>query len=225
MQETSRSSVAQGIGGMRWLIGLLLPVLAGCEFVSRELQHRADMENSVRCLEERVVAACTAVIESKTLSTHFHMLARVRRAERFLASGMRSEALGDFQAVLTTHPDDPIALLGAARILVDRGDYTAARPLLLHSVDVHDSGIAREMLGGIALRTGDYSAAIDNFSGSLDRTQGRSSLALLGRATAKECLGDNVGAREDRARAIPLHHERDAEDKFWEDGKCASDGS
>lgn len=49
-----------------------------------------------------------------------------------LSRGETEAAVHDFQAALARQPDQPFAMLGLARALIERGDYEAARPWLEH---------------------------------------------------------------------------------------------
>lgn len=213
----------------KWLPLLLVPLVASCDLVGAAYRREANAKNLSNCVARPsgvdLMAACTAVIEDDVLnSEQWRIIARRERARLLIAAGNEADALRDFRVVLAAGPD-PASLLSAAKILVGQGEYDAAESLLQQSITLYDSGIARELMGGISLNRGDYLAARDYFTIAFDRTNQQSGLALRGRATARQCLGDQVGALEDRAGAERLSHSSDDERIFWEDGKCVGDGT
>ena len=204
---------------MRTLVasGTLL-VLAACAPAG------SDPEAAARCLaagdpEERV-AACTMAAEDETNSTSVRSIAFMQRGQVRQQQGDVEGALADYAEALALNPDNPTALLRRARLLLDVGQADAAEPLLRRAIDVHGSGMANEMMGRIALQRGQYEAAADYFTASLEQSP-RATVSLAGRARARQCLGDADGARADYEAAARLDDQLRPQ---GEDGQCVQGG-
>lgn len=128
---------------------------------------------------------------------------RARAKER---GGDPVGALADYDAALAINPNSGGALLGRGRLLLEAGDFGAAEQTLLRSIEVHDSGIARDLLGGEALIRGDYQEALVYYEAAMetDWAPGPNATALYGRGVARLRLGDE-GGREDLALAIQTY--------------------
>jgi tetratricopeptide (TPR) repeat protein len=125
------------------------------------------------------------------------------RAKARERAGDSAGALADYDAALEINPNSGGALLGRGRLLLEAGAFEAAERTLLRSIEVHDSGIARDLLGGQALLRGDYQEALNYYEAAMetDWAPGPNATALYGRGVARLRLGDE-GGREDIALAI-----------------------
>jgi tetratricopeptide (TPR) repeat protein len=85
---------------------------------------------------------------------------------------------------------------------VRSGQLDAAEPLLVRAIASDDTGVARKLLGRIALQQGRIVEAITHFDASLSQTQSAS--AMAGRARAKQRGGDLGGAAADYDAAVRL---------------------
>jgi tetratricopeptide (TPR) repeat protein len=101
----------------------------------------------------------------------------------------------DYEAALEINPDNPTALLRMGGIFLDAGDLHNARTYLHRSIEVHDSGIARDLLGGNALLRGDYQEALKYYDELMetDWAPGPNATALYGRGVARLRLNDEGG--------------------------------
>lgn len=157
-------------------------------------------DDAARCMSGDA-AACSAVVEDQTAPAELRSAAYAQRGELRLAEDDVTPALRDFAAALELDGDNPAALLGRARILVESGQLDAAEPLLRRSIDLHGSGAAHELLGQVELRRGAFERAVEHFDAALAVDQ-RAAVALAGRARAKQRLADLDGARADYDAAI-----------------------
>lgn len=139
------------------------------------------------------------------------------RAEARERGGDDEGALHDFNAALELWEDNPTALLGAGRIHLEQRDLQAAEPYLRRSIQVHDSGIASDMLGAYFLQQGDNADALREYDALLSR-QPDNAMGLYGRGVARLRDGDEVG-QQDVARARALYDQIDRD--FAERGIAA----
>jgi tetratricopeptide (TPR) repeat protein len=128
------------------------------------------------------------------------------RAQARERAGDAAGALADFNAALAIRPDLPGALLGRGRLLLEAGEFEAAQQTLQRSIELHDSVIARDLLGGQALLRGNHQAALEYYGAILER-EGSDPMDVVGyygRGVARLRSGDEQG-REDIARAEELN--------------------
>ena len=152
--------------------------------------------------QERM-AACTVALNDDGNTPRVRSMAYAHRGSMRERAGYTEAALSDYDDALRLYADNPNALLWRARLLVDMNQLDAAEPSLRRAIDVHQSGIANGMMGEISLRRADYQSAIGYFTAALERAP-RHTESLIGRAQAKQCLGDRVGARTDFDAAVQL---------------------
>ncbi|MDZ4692566.1 tetratricopeptide repeat protein [Terricaulis sp.] len=148
------------------------------------------------------IAACTAVAEDETKSAEQRAAAYAQRGAAREDGSEVTPALRDYEAALRLDETQPLALIGRGRILVRSGQLDAAEPLLVRAIASDDTGVARELLGRIALQQGRVVEAITHFDASL--AQAQSASAMAGRARAKQRGGDLGGAAADYDAAVRL---------------------
>lgn len=188
---------------MRWRVAaLLVLMLAACERADPLARARAD------CLNDALPAsaqanACRALIDSGNLPAADRANALAHSGAAHARAGDTRTALQDFAAALAIDDGNAAALEGRAAILIRSGQLDAAQPLVERLVSVSGNAKAHLMAGEIAAGRGDYNAAIEAFSGALQR-EPRNAAALAGRARMKEALGDNDGAKTDFDAAIAI---------------------
>lgn len=128
------------------------------------------------------------------------------RAQARERAGDTAGALADYNAALAIRPESPSALLARGRLLLEAGEFEAAQQTLQRSIELHDSVIARDLLGGQALLRGDHQAALEYYSAILDRdgSDPMDVVGYYGRGVSRLRLGDEQG-RDDIARAEELN--------------------
>jgi putative thioredoxin len=101
------------------------------------MQYRVQGIPAVKAFRDgRVVDEFTGALPEPQVRAFFALLApspqerAAREAEEFAARGDAAAAEQRFRAVLATTPDQPEAVIGLARILIERGDYEEADELL-----------------------------------------------------------------------------------------------
>lgn len=159
------------------------------------------------CLEARSVdariAACTSAAEDETLTSELRSEALSVRAGAQAESGDVTAALRDYGAAIELDGENPSALLGRGRILMNSGQLDAAEPLLRRAINIGPTGEAHTLLGEVLLRRGAFADAIASFDAAL-ALDARQPRALAGRGRAKQRSGDVDGAAQDYDRAISL---------------------
>jgi tetratricopeptide (TPR) repeat protein len=114
-------------------------------------------------------------------------------------------ALADYTAALEIAPDLPGPLVGQGRLLIRAGDIERAEQSLRRAIELHDSGIARDLLGGLALLRGDYQEAFDFYQAMLDNPHpDDDAIAYYGTGVARIRMGDEAG-RADIQRAEQVY--------------------
>jgi tetratricopeptide (TPR) repeat protein len=183
----------------RWVLLSAGLVLAACQ--------RADepVDIAAACFEaataEARIAACTNAAEDDSLTPQLRSQALSTRAT---AQTDVTAALRDYGAALDLDGENPSALLGRARILIDSGQLDAAQPLLQRALNLNQSAEAHELTGEIALRRGQFAEAIAALDAAIERAP-NAATAFASRARAKQRSGDLDGAAADYNRAIELN--------------------
>lgn len=200
---------------MKWrLIVIAAVALIGCEetpsgeYISRACGGSGDFE-----VQERL-RACDFMLTLYDEGSPGYASVLTTRARTKERSGDALGALADYDASLAIMPDLPGALLGRGRILLEAGDFDAAETTLHRSIEVHDSVIARDLLGAEAVRRGDYPAAFEYYNAVLERegTDPMDAIGLYGRGVARLRMGDEAGRAdieraEQMSRTIRTHFE------------------
>lgn len=185
-----------------WLFGAGMALaLAACERGPQPADEAATCLNT-REAEARI-AACSVAAQDASLSPEQRSIALSTRGDAYEEGGNVTAALRDYGEALELDANNPSALLGRGRILVNSGQLDAAEPVLQRSIELDSSAQANELMGRIASQRGQYPEAIAFFNAALQH-EGRSATAFAGRARAKQRSGDLDGAAEDYNRAIGI---------------------
>ncbi len=147
------------------------------------------------------------------------------RAALMLQTGNMDQinmAANDLQALVTKNPKNHLLHYNLARALAAKGQFDAARLQLEEAVKLRpDFVVAREMLGRLYLRKGDFAKGLDTSEGII-RIDRNSLSAHLMRSSALLGLGDKDKAREELAyitKAYPQNPEA-----RWQVGYLAYQG-
>lgn len=185
-----------------WLLGAGMALaLAACERGPEPADEAAACLNA-REAEARI-AACGVAAQDAALTPEQRSVALSTRGDAYDESGDVTAALRDYREALELDENNPSALLGQGRILVNSGQLDAAEPVLRRSIELNSSARANELMGRIALERGQYPDAIGFFNTALQH-EGRSATAFAGRARAKQRANDIEGAAQDYSNAIQL---------------------
>jgi tetratricopeptide (TPR) repeat protein len=185
-----------------WLVGAALALaLAACE------RSDAPSDPIAACLSatdaEARIAACTSAVQAESAAPEQRSIAHSTRAGAYVERGDVTAALRDYEVALQLDEENPEALLGRARILLNSGQLDAAQPLLQRAINLSQAWQAHQMMGQIAVQRGEFAIAIIAFDAALER-EPRAAVSLAGRARAKQRSGDIGGATDDYNRAIRI---------------------
>lgn len=148
------------------------------------------------------VQACERWVDAHEEGSPGYASALIWRAQAKEAAGDAAGALADYDASLALWPDSGSGLLGRGRLLLAAGDFAAAQQTLHRAIEVHDSVIARDMLGAHALLRGDFQEAHDYYNAVLEREgdDPMDAVGYFGRGVARLRMGEEEG-RADIERA------------------------
>jgi tetratricopeptide (TPR) repeat protein len=183
----------------RWVLLSAGLALAACQRADEPVDVAAACFDATTA--EARIAACTNAAEDDSLTPQLRSQALSTRAT---AQTDVTAALRDYGAALELDGENPSALLGRARILIDSGQLDAAQPLLQRALNLNQSAEAHELTGEIALRRGQFAEAIASLDAAIERAP-NAATALASRARAKQRSGDLDGAAADYNRAIELN--------------------
>jgi Flp pilus assembly protein TadD len=131
-------------------------------------------------------------------------------------------AANDLQALVTKNPKNHLLHFNLARALAAKGQIEPARLQLEEAVKLRpDFIVAREMLGRIYLRKGDFAKALDSADGII-RLDSKNLTAHLMRSSALLGLGDKDKAREELAFITKTYPQNP--DARWQVGYMAYQG-
>jgi tetratricopeptide (TPR) repeat protein len=131
-------------------------------------------------------------------------------------------AANDLQALVTKNPKNHLLHFNLARALAAKGQIEAARLQLEEAVKLRpDFIVAREMLGRIYLRKGDFAKALETSDGII-RLDHNNLTAHLMRSSALLGLGDKDKAREELSYITKTYPQNP--DARWQVGYLAYQG-
>ncbi|MCX7553622.1 tetratricopeptide repeat protein [Marinicella sp. S1101] len=108
--------------------------------------------------------------------------ARMKAAKKFVEAKDLGSAKAQYQALIATKPDKPIAemaRLRLARLLVAEGDYSAAKAELGLVQSAAYQTIVEEVMGDIYAAEGDISKAQDSYQLALNEGEGYSGKQIV----------------------------------------------
>jgi tetratricopeptide (TPR) repeat protein len=155
---------------------------------------------------DRIIGACTAIIQSGRLNEQREALSTVyqARAAGFSQYSQFDLALGDFDRAVSLSPTSPNALYNRAVALERKGDFDQAIRDLNEALRLEpDHPLANYERGFVFLMQKDYSRAIPDFDQAL-RTAPENAKAWRGRAQAYRAKGELAKADADQQRAAEL---------------------
>ncbi len=186
-----------------WIAVIGVLALAACEPSDPLAASRATCADADRAPADRITA-CSALIDSGELDEAQRAEIQAHRGGAHREAGDVTPALRDFEAVLRVDEDNSEALEGRAAILLASGQLDAAEPLVTRLIATGDRLDRAHLLrGDIAMRRGDYQAAIAAYDEALQRNS-RLALALAHRGRARQRLEDNAGALDDFDAALRI---------------------
>ena len=140
----------------------------------------------------RRVEACSRILAFCELNSDGCAATLAWRGEAKEALGDWAGAQRDYEESLAIAPELGGTLLGLGRVHLAQDDLASAERYLNRAIEVNDSGIGRDLLGGHALKRGDYEEALSRYEDLL-ASQPDNPIGFFGRGLARLATGDERG--------------------------------